>query len=236
MDPDQSGRLHPSWFNHQRHVLKALAQAVVTIVQEHQQPLKNATVLDFGCGDAPYRTLFQACGIAKYLAADLGEGAEIPIESGKPLPIADHSIDFVVSFQVLEHVWNLDWYLSEVKRVLKPDGRLILSTHGTWLYHPHPTDFRRWTVDGLSEELRTRGLIVDKIEGLVGPLAWTTQVRLLGYRMVCQKIPLVGNLLASLIALLMNVRMSLEDGITPPALIQNHACVYITVSHPPGVS
>jgi len=38
------------------------------------------------------------------------------------LPFADDSFDFVISDQVFEHVKNYDETLSEIRRVLKPDG------------------------------------------------------------------------------------------------------------------
>ena len=76
------------------------------------------------------------------------------------MPLPDGCAKVIVSFQVLEHVWDLDWYFSEIRRLLAPGGTLLLSTHGTWLYHPHPTDFRRWTREGLRMELSSRGFVV----------------------------------------------------------------------------
>ncbi|MFW1494634.1 methyltransferase domain-containing protein, partial [Vibrio parahaemolyticus] len=79
----------------------------------------------------------------------------------------------VVSFQVLEHVRDVGCYLNEARRVLNTGGRLLLSTHGTWLYHPHPEDHRRWTRLGLIDELATYGFEVTDCVPVVGPLAWT---------------------------------------------------------------
>jgi ubiquinone/menaquinone biosynthesis C-methylase UbiE len=42
--------------------------------------------------------------------------------------LADHSIDVVVSFETLEHTSDHGQFLSEIKRVLKPGGLLIIST------------------------------------------------------------------------------------------------------------
>lgn len=42
--------------------------------------------------------------------------------------IDDHSIDFVVTFQVIEHIKNDKLFLSEINRVLKTGGKLILTT------------------------------------------------------------------------------------------------------------
>jgi len=44
------------------------------------------------------------------------------------LPIADQSIDVVVSFETLEHLQEHDAFLSEIKRVLRPAGLLVISS------------------------------------------------------------------------------------------------------------
>jgi SAM-dependent methyltransferase len=149
------------------------------------------------------------------------------------VPLADACADGVVSFQVLEHVADLDWYLGECFRLLKPGGWLLLSTHGVWLYHPHPTDFRRWTRDGLVAELEQRGFAVAGVRPVVGPLAWTTQFRLLGYREVLRRIPYLGPLLLAPLAWCMNLRMVLEDFVTPETIRATNASVYVTLSHRP---
>ncbi len=46
--------------------------------------------------------------------------------SASALPFADNYFDFVFSSSVLEHINNRDLALSEMKRVLKPNGNLIL--------------------------------------------------------------------------------------------------------------
>lgn len=45
-----------------------------------------------------------------------------------PLPFEDESFDYVVSFQVIEHIKRDKEFVSEVWRVLKPGGRFIVST------------------------------------------------------------------------------------------------------------
>jgi len=50
------------------------------------------------------------------------------IESGKSLPFADASFDVVLSFQVIEHVWDDGTYLKEAHRVLKPGGVMVVVT------------------------------------------------------------------------------------------------------------
>ena len=152
------------------------------------------------------------------------------IRPGTRVPLQDNSAKVVVSFQVLEHVWDLDWYLSEARRLMAPDGTLVLSTHGTWLYHPHPTDFRRWTRDGLVLELTTRGFVVQEIAGLVGPLAWTTQFRALGFHRLLSAIPLLGLPLAALVGAAMNFRMFIEDLVTPAEWTETNAAVFILVA------
>ena len=128
---------------------------------------------------------------------------------------------------------DLGGYLGECRRVLRPDGWLLLSTHGTWLYHPHPTDFRRWTEAGLVGELEAHGFNVERITGLIGPLAWTTLFRLLGYREALRRIPLLGAFVLPVLTTLMNLRMELEDAVTPASMRQTNACIYVVVARSP---
>lgn len=47
---------------------------------------------------------------------------------GESIPLDDDSVDIVVSYETIEHIKNYEGFLSEVKRVLKPNGLLLLST------------------------------------------------------------------------------------------------------------
>jgi SAM-dependent methyltransferase len=57
-----------------------------------------------------------------------GNNLEFLVGSCTVLPIADDSIDLVVSFETIEHIRDQDEMLDEIRRVLKPDGSLLLST------------------------------------------------------------------------------------------------------------
>ena len=103
----------------------------------------------------------------------------------------------------------------------------MLSTHGTWLYHPHPTDFCRWTRTGLVLDLEARGLVVDEVFAIAGPLATTTMLRLTGFAFVLRRLPVLGPLIAGLLAVVMNLRGLLEDAITPAQMRMDNACVYL---------
>ena len=59
--------------------------------------------------------------------------------------INDQSLDCVVVLEVLEHVKNPQKALSEIFRVLKPGGKIILSTPFIFHIHAEPHDYWRFT-------------------------------------------------------------------------------------------
>jgi SAM-dependent methyltransferase len=226
---DPGRRLNPRMIDSDWLVMRGMAKAIGALAAKVARP--GAVAIDFGCGTAPYRPYFVAAG-CRYLGADFEGAPDIAIDAAGLLAAGDASADLLLSFQVLEHVRDLAVYFSEARRVLRPAGRMVLSTHGTWLYHPHPEDHRRWTRQGLVAEIEGHGFEVTDCIAVVGPLGWTTVLRLTCFCHVLRKIPLAGPPLAGALCLVMNLRALLEEAVTPAAVTADNACVYVTLSRP----
>lgn len=157
------------------HIIRELPARLGAMAQDLNCP-PSGRVLDYGCADVPYRHLFP--GSVEYLAADLpgNPDANLSLNPDGTVPIPDESVDVVLSTQVLEHVADPGLYLSECTRVLRPHGRLLLSTHGFMVYHPDPEDLWRWTCAGIRAAVERPGLEVIRFEGIMGPGATGLQL------------------------------------------------------------
>jgi SAM-dependent methyltransferase len=169
----------------------------------------------------PYRSLFTSRG-AKYLGADIEGAPDILMDSTGDVAMADESADFVVSFQVLEHVRNVPAHLAMIRRLLRAGGRMFLSTHGVWPYHPHPTDYWRWTRDGLLVTLEDAGFTVEKTSALCGPATWIPMFPLLvGKSVLGRWWPVLAP-----VNLAINLLASAADRLTPAAVRDNNAAIF----------
>lgn len=113
-----------------------------------------AKVLDFGAGNAPYKSLFHN---SRYVAADVEQNRAGDIDiivHRMPLPLANDSVDLVLCIYVLEHVRDYLEILREFHRVLRPGGRLLVVTPFIYREHEAPIDFHRPTKFCLTADLR----------------------------------------------------------------------------------
>jgi SAM-dependent methyltransferase len=159
-------RVAPLWdpLGHHIRTLRAGVAGLVPDLKLRQ----GSRLLDFGCGASPYRELLPPD--IDYVGADLDRNpkATLILTSEGRVPGPDAQFDAVLSTQVLEHVRDPRLYLSECFRVLRPGGRLLLTTHGIFFYHPDPIDLWRWTCEGLTTVVEESGLVVERQEGIIG--------------------------------------------------------------------
>jgi SAM-dependent methyltransferase len=146
-------RLYPKKNSSRYFILSELRKAYISAIGKYLSPEHHIKLVDFGCGEMPYKVLFG--NNVEYIGYDLpGNPKAIKNLSDQNLTYEpDASIHVVLSSQVLEHVEDTKAYLLEIARILKKDGILLLSTHGIWMYHPNPKDLWRWTHDGLMKLL-----------------------------------------------------------------------------------
>ena len=100
----------------------------------------GARVLDAGCGEGAFSAAMAEAG-ARPVAVDV---ADEPLRrlrkrfpdlkdvrratAGEPLPLRDGEVDAAFAGEVIEHVVDVGAFCSELRRVVKPAGPLILTT------------------------------------------------------------------------------------------------------------
>jgi SAM-dependent methyltransferase len=139
------------------------------------------TVLDCACG-LGYGTAMLACLSRgrNFIGVDLGNPAinyaqdifgnacNIRYQCGDAQSLgflADNSIDTLVSFETIEHLPDYEAFLSEARRVLRPDGRIITSVPNRWEdetgQDPNPYHFHVFDYEKLRLALQSRGFIIE---------------------------------------------------------------------------
>lgn len=96
------------------------------------------------------------------LPDELPDNVEFHQTSVPPLPYEDESFDCVITFQVIEHIEEDVAFVSEIRRVLRPGGRLILTTpNAPMSLTRNPWHVREYRVEELTNLL---GALFAKVE------------------------------------------------------------------------
>jgi SAM-dependent methyltransferase len=105
-----------------------------SLFHRHRE-LFERPVADFGCGDGSFASvLFESvdCGIdhdtdALAIASQYNLYEQLVTSQERHIPLGDRSVNSVFSNSVLEHVSDLGAILAELRRIIAPGGRLVLT-------------------------------------------------------------------------------------------------------------
>jgi SAM-dependent methyltransferase len=139
-------------------------------------------VLEAGCGEGYGADLISRVA-RRVIALDYDETTVAHVRAHYPrvevmhgnlaeLPLADASVDVVVNFQVIEHLWDQTQFVRECARVLRPSGLLMVSTPNRITFSPgrdtpiNPFHTRELNADELSQLLADAGFTSVAMSGV----------------------------------------------------------------------
>ncbi|MCH7577105.1 MAG: class I SAM-dependent methyltransferase [Chloroflexi bacterium] len=128
------------------------------------------TVLDVASGVGYGSDMLKAAGAAQVIGIDRSTeaitygqehhsalGSEYLLADAGSLPLRDRQLDVVVSFETIEHVLDYRLFLTEIQRVLRRGGLLIISTPNKLTFpEGNPYHTKEFTFTELKEALTTR--------------------------------------------------------------------------------
>lgn len=156
---------HPQWFiyiNDERYSQEIGAQA-------------RGVVLDVGCANQYMKKYIAQSdnyiGLDYYQTATQWYQTEPNVfADAQKLPFSDECIDTLLLLDVLEHLPDPVLAIKEIRRVLKAEGRCIISIPFMYPLHDAPLDFQRLTRYGLKKMMINQGLMVKSIKQRGKPL------------------------------------------------------------------
>ncbi len=121
-------------------------------------PYVSGSVIDFGAGLSRYKPMIMTRA-TKYTAMDIQAfpGIDIVGDVLAP-PLPDSSYDTVLSTHVLEHVQKPWVMVEQIARVLKSGGHCVLMAPFMYPFHADPTDFFRYTEQGMRSLFESAGM------------------------------------------------------------------------------
>lgn len=103
-----------------------------------------------------------------YVGIDMRAGPGVDrVENVESMSLASQSAGTVLALSTLEHVRRFWLGVAELKRIIRPDGVMIISTPFYFRIHNHPSDYWRFTPDALDSLLEDQ--FPQRILGQQGP-------------------------------------------------------------------
>jgi SAM-dependent methyltransferase len=157
------------WFAGRRRIIAGFVERVIKDIGK-----LRPRILDVGCGTGANLQMLSQFGAAEGVdvspeALDFCRArglAKVKQGAAESLPFEDASFDLVTGLDVVEHLDDDIVGLSEMRRVLRPDGRAVLFVPAFMFLWGVQDDIshhrRRYTLPELKQKLRDAGLTVER--------------------------------------------------------------------------
>lgn len=144
---------------------------------QHNTQYIKGKLLDLGCGNKPYYDLYSRhCreSVGCDVPYSLHRNGKVEVmcraeEIDSQFP--PDEFDTIICTEVLEHTDNDRKVVSNIAKVLKPGGMLIISAPFTYVLHEEPHDYRRYTAYGLTGILGDHGFNIVSVTPMGGTLS-----------------------------------------------------------------
>jgi SAM-dependent methyltransferase len=188
-----------------------IRKGILKAMRKHA-PVLNGTMLDFGCGSKPYKSLIQ---VDQYIGLDFdnpghdhsNENIDVYYD-GKKIPFEGDHFDSILCTEVIEHLFDLDDTLGEMHRVLKKGGKMLVTCPIVWTEHELPYDYARYTRFALEDLFAKKGFKIVHFEKQGNFIETVTQMKALyffgAYGPFFSRLSFVGNFISKACLFLIN--------------------------------
>ncbi len=152
---------------------RLVADLTASWYQENLKEFASGDLLDLGCGKAPlygvYKSLVTSVTLADWdNSLHENKHLDMACDITKKLPFNNNSFDTIILSDVLEHIPNPNDVLTELKRILRPNGIVLMNVPFMYWVHEAPHDFYRYTEFMLRKLVEDQEMIVVKLDALAG--------------------------------------------------------------------
>lgn len=123
-----------------------IGAAYTRVLRQHAR----GALLDVGCGHVPLYACYRGL-VADVTCLDWPNAlhpsphVDLYADLGRPLPLPDARYDTIVATDVLEHLPYPDVLWGEIRRLLRPGGKVIVGVPFMYWLHERPHDHLRYT-------------------------------------------------------------------------------------------
>jgi SAM-dependent methyltransferase len=152
---------------------RMIADITADFYQKYIPKYAHGKLIDLGCGKVPLYVIYKDY-VDEVTCVDWGNSihdtshVDIYCDLNDTLPFEDNAFDTIILSSVLEHIKNPDFLFSEMNRILRDDGVIILDVPFYYWIHEKPNDYYRFTEYALRGFIQKYNLKLEILESMGG--------------------------------------------------------------------